>query len=117
MSFSGGRPRFGGIGAALLLFFGAALLPCAAAPRGDVVVAADGSGDFTSLQDAISKAPMPVDPQGRRWVIFVKAGTYKERIYVQRERGRTSVLLGRPWTAARAVGTSVLGPRSDIVTV
>lgn len=112
MSFSGGRPWFGGIGAALLLFFGAALSPCAAAPRGDVVVAADGSGDFTSLQDAISKAPMPVDPQGRRWVIFVKAGTYKERIYVQRERGNIRVVGEDPATTRVTfdLHANLLGP-------
>lgn len=58
----------------------------------NAVVAADGSGQFTSLQEAISRAPLPTDPHGPRWVIFVKAGTYKERIYVQRERGNIRVV-------------------------
>jgi len=63
-----------------------------ASPKADVVVAADGSGNFTSLQEAISTAPMKTDPAAPRWVIFVKAGTYPERIYVQRERGHILVL-------------------------
>lgn len=63
-----------------------------AAPEPDAVVASDGSGDFSSLQEAISQAPMKTDPAMPRWVIFVKAGTYKERIYVQRERGNIHVI-------------------------
>jgi pectinesterase len=35
---------------------------------------------------------MKTDPATPRWVIFVKAGTYRERIYVQRERGNIHVL-------------------------
>ncbi len=43
----------------------------------DAVVAQDGSGDYTSLQDAINAAPA-----GRAipWLIFVKNGRYKEHI-------------------------------------
>jgi pectinesterase len=58
-----------------------------AAPNPDAVVALDGSGQFTSLQEAISAAPLRTDPAAPRWVIRVKPGTYRERIYVQRERG------------------------------
>jgi pectinesterase len=61
-------------------------------PRVDTVVAADGSGQYTSLQEAISAAPMRTDPATPRWVILVKPGTYTERIYVQRERGNIHVL-------------------------
>lgn len=57
----------------------------------DVVVAADGSGRYTSLQEAISAAPMKTGRDERRWVILVKPGTYRERIYVQRERGNILV--------------------------
>jgi pectinesterase len=63
-----------------------------AAPKADVTVAADGSGQYTSLQEAISAAPMKTDPASPRWVIFVKAGTYRERVYVQRERGNIHVI-------------------------
>ncbi|MDQ5980727.1 MAG: pectinesterase [Verrucomicrobiota bacterium] len=75
------------VGASLL-----ATLVAFAAPNPDTVVALDGTGDYTSLQEAISKAPMQTDPATPRWVIFVKAGTYKERIYVQRERGNIHVI-------------------------
>jgi len=75
------------------MWFGFALaarvLP-AAAP--DVTVALDGSGQFTSVQEAISAAPMNTDPTAPRWVILVKPGTYHERIYVQRERGHLRVV-------------------------
>jgi len=64
----------------------------AATPKPDVTVAADGSGQYTSIQEAISAAPMKTDPATPRWVIFVKNGTYRERVYVQRERGNIHVL-------------------------
>ena len=62
------------------------------APRPDAIVALDGTGQFTSLQAAISSAPMSTDPAAPRWVILVKPGTYTERIYVQRERGQIHVM-------------------------
>jgi pectinesterase len=79
--------------AALLiyLYFIAASLT-AEMPKPDVIVAADGSGQFTSVQEAISAAPMNTDPATPRWVILVKPGTYNERIYVQRERGHIHVI-------------------------
>lgn len=74
--------------AALLVVFAAGAL-AAAGP--DVVVAADGSGKYTSLQEAISAAPMRTGRDDGHWVILVKRGTYRERIYVQRERGNILV--------------------------
>ncbi len=62
------------------------------AQKADVIVAADGSGQYTSLQEAISAAPMRTDASQPRWVIRVKPGTYRERIYVQRERGHIHVI-------------------------
>ena len=67
-----------------------AVIPATAAAP-DVVVAADGSGKYTSLQEAISAAPMRTGRGDSPWVIFVKRGTYRERIYVQRERGNIVV--------------------------
>ncbi|HEU5079113.1 MAG TPA: pectinesterase family protein [Opitutaceae bacterium] len=64
------------------------------APRPDAVVALDGSGQYKSLQDAISSAPMNTDPAAPRWVILVKPGVYHERIYVQRERGHMRIIGG-----------------------
>jgi pectinesterase len=66
--------------------------PATVPPTPDAVVAADGSGQYTSLQDAISKAPMRTGVADPRWVIYVKKGVYRERIYVQRERGNILVL-------------------------
>lgn len=57
----------------------------------ELVVAADGSGQFTSIQEAISKAPMHTGARDPRVIIRVKPGTYRERVYVQRERGRMTV--------------------------
>lgn len=62
----------------------------------DTVVAADGSGDYRSLRTAIESAPYR--PPGQRWVIRVKPGTYRERVYVQRERGYIRVVGDDPAT-------------------
>jgi pectinesterase len=48
-------------------------------------VAADGSGQFTSVQDAVNAAPQTTSPSSP-WVIRVGAGTYHERVYAQREK-------------------------------
>ncbi len=74
------------------ILLAAALGPLASIHAADAVVAADGTGRFTSLQEAISAAPMVTDPTAPRWVIRVKPGTYRERIYVQRERGHIRVV-------------------------
>ena len=58
----------------------------------DAVVAADGSGQYRSVQEAISSAPMRTGLGDPRWVIFVKKGVYRERVYVQRERGNMLIL-------------------------
>ena len=76
---------------ALAWSFVIALSALQAASAPDVIVATDGSGKYTSLQDAISAAPMRTGRNDPRWVILVKRGTYRERIYVQRERGNILV--------------------------
>jgi len=55
------------------------------------VVAADGSGDFTTIQAAIDAAPQ-LDGSPR-WVITVKPGYYHAPVYAQREK-RFIVLRG-----------------------
>ncbi|KAI4377494.1 hypothetical protein MLD38_015108 [Melastoma candidum] len=47
----------------------------------NVVVAQDGSGDYTTVSDAISAA----SSHGGRFVIYVKAGVYKEKIHCKRD--------------------------------
>src|SRR5665213_642545 len=65
---------------ALLL---AAFVPRAGAET-QLVVALDGSGQFTSVQAAISNAPL--GSAAHPAVIHIKPGTYRELIYVQREK-------------------------------
>ncbi|MEK7781112.1 MAG: pectinesterase family protein, partial [Verrucomicrobiota bacterium] len=50
----------------------------------EVVVAQDGSGQFTNVQAAIMSVPMgyATNPV----VIRIKPGTYKEQLYIQREK-------------------------------
>jgi pectinesterase len=62
----------------------------AAAP--DAVVAADGPGKYRTVQDAIDAAPQLTSASGPRWTIFVKNGTYRERLYVQREKRFVSLV-------------------------
>ncbi len=47
--------------------------------KADAVVAADGTGDFTSLQDAINAAP---NNRTEYYYIYIKKGTYKEVITI-----------------------------------
>ncbi len=49
------------------------------------VVAADGSGDFRTVQEAINASPQ-TSTAARPWTIRIKPGTYKERLYIQREK-------------------------------
>lgn len=57
----------------------------------DATVAADGTGNYTSLEEAIAKAPLRTGVSAPRWVIHVRPGTYRERVHVQRERGHILV--------------------------
>ncbi|HEV2434769.1 MAG TPA: pectinesterase family protein [Verrucomicrobiae bacterium] len=65
-----------------------ALLPFTvpgAEAKTELVVAADGSGQFTNVQAAIDAAPQNTSPAN--WcVILIKPGVYKGLIYVQREK-------------------------------
>lgn len=51
----------------------------------DATVAQDGSADFKTVQEAINAAPQTTAAE-KPWVIRVKPGTYKERLYIQREK-------------------------------
>ncbi|MEA3188740.1 MAG: hypothetical protein QOD99_2570 [Chthoniobacter sp.] len=51
----------------------------------DAVVAADGSAQYTGVQEAINGTPQSVTA-ANPWNILVKSGSYKELIYVQREK-------------------------------
>lgn len=49
-----------------------------------VTVAADGNGDFKTVQEAVSAAP---SGKTQRFVIHIKKGTYKEKLTVPSEKG------------------------------
>lgn len=55
------------------------------AAKANAVVAPDGSGQYQSVQEAIFAAPQTTTSK-RHWVIYLKPGTYRELIYVQREK-------------------------------
>ena len=82
-----------------------------AATSPDVVVAADGSGQYKTVQEAISSAPQQIAP-GKFWTILVKPGTYAEIVYVQRERGHIR-LVGEDAETTKITGSlaaKTLGP-------
>ncbi|KAL9304217.1 hypothetical protein ACSQ67_021480 [Phaseolus vulgaris] len=76
----------------------------AAAVNADVVVAADGSGDFKTVSEAVEAAPLK---SSKRFVIRIKAGVYRENVEVPKKKtnimflgdGRTSTII----TASRNV--------------
>lgn len=53
----------------------------------EVLVAQDGSGDFTSVQEAINSLPN----NGKQHIIRIKPGTYSEKINVRNHRNITLV--------------------------
>jgi pectinesterase len=61
--------------------------------KADVTVAADGSGQYKTVTAAINASPIIADPRsGKTWTIFVKAGTYRELLYIQREKRFTRIV-------------------------
>ncbi|MFT3781073.1 MAG: pectinesterase family protein [Nibricoccus sp.] len=77
----------------------------------DAVVALDGSGQYKSVQEAISTAPQQLEP-GKFWTILVKPGTYGEVVYVQRERGHIRLIGEDPETTkiTASLAAKTLGP-------
>lgn len=53
------------------------------AVKADVVVAADGSGNFRSIQEAVSAAP---ELSTNRFVIYIKKGVYKEYVEISKKK-------------------------------
>jgi len=52
-----------------------------AAVNADIIVAKDGTGNFTTIQAAIDSVP---SNSSKRTVIFVKNGTYKEVVTIRK---------------------------------
>lgn len=55
----------------------------AAAVTADVVVAKDGSGNYTTVTEAVEAAP---EKTGRRFVIYVKRGVYVENVEIKKKK-------------------------------
>uniref|UniRef100_A0A7N0VB77 Pectinesterase n=1 Tax=Kalanchoe fedtschenkoi TaxID=63787 RepID=A0A7N0VB77_KALFE len=51
--------------------------------RVDAVVAKDGTGDFTTIMDAVHSAP---DRGSNRYVIYIKKGVYKESVDIKKKK-------------------------------
>lgn len=58
----------------------------------NATVATDGSGQYKTIQEAINAVPQNTTAD-LPWMIFVKSGTYREIVYVQREK-RFVMLVG-----------------------
>ncbi|MBI5757478.1 MAG: hypothetical protein HZA46_03040, partial [Planctomycetales bacterium] len=61
-------------------------------PKPDVIVAADGTGRYKTIREAIDASPQISSDTGRRWTILVKPGIYRELVYVQREKRFTALV-------------------------
>ncbi|KAK4774892.1 hypothetical protein SAY86_009827 [Trapa natans] len=59
------------------------LLQAGNGANADVVVAQDGTGDFTSVQDAVMAAP---NESTDRFVIYIKKGIYKENVEIKKKK-------------------------------
>lgn len=47
----------------------------------DFIVSKDGTGDFSSIQDALTTIPSASE---RQYIIYIKSGTYNERIFIEK---------------------------------
>lgn len=63
----------------------------------DLVVAKDGSGNFTTVTDAINAAPNNSDT---RFVIYVKAGGYYENVEVGKSKTNIMLIGDGMWKTA-----------------
>jgi pectinesterase len=80
-------------------------------PVASTVVAADGSGEFKTIQEAINAAPQLTDA-AHTWTIRIKPGTYHELIYVMREKRFIRLVGDDParTTVTEALYAGMLGP-------
>lgn len=69
-----------------------------------LVVATDGSGDFTSIQAAINSLP---DSSTKQRIIVIKKGTYREKILIEKHnvllKGEKAPKLGGKWSDTEGV--------------
>ncbi|KAI7982608.1 putative pectinesterase/pectinesterase inhibitor 40 [Camellia lanceoleosa] len=86
--------------------------------RYDVVVAKDGSGNFTTIGEAVAVAP---NSSATRFVIYIKAGAYFEYVEVPKKTTMLMFLgdgIGKTWVKGnRSVGDGWTTFRSSTVAV
>ncbi len=84
MSRAARIPRLAAWQAVILLLSPLTVSP-ASDIKADAIVAADGSGQYKTVQEAINAVPQTTN-SSHHWVIRIKPGKYRELIYVQREK-------------------------------
>ncbi|GAB3864430.1 hypothetical protein GCM10028824_01950 [Hymenobacter segetis] len=72
------------LGLAMLLLLGLCLLPARAQT---ITVAADGSGSYRTIQEAINSLP---ETAARPRTVFIKNGTYREKVFID---GKNNLVL------------------------
>jgi pectinesterase len=79
-------------------------------PETGCIVAIDGSGQFKSVQEAVNAAPQTCSAL-LPWTIHVRPGTYRELVYVQREKHFVRLVGDDPLTTTIAfdLHASLLG--------
>ena len=84
--------------------------------QANAIVDASGAGQYKTVQEAINAAPQ-LSSAGKHWVIYVRPGTYKELIYVQREKRFVS-LIGADAATTKItydLNANLLGPDGKII--
>jgi pectinesterase len=76
------------------------------------IVAADGSGQFKTVQAAIDAAPQITESGSTPFVIHVKPGVYEELVYIQREK-RFIALVGED-PAKTTIRFGLYGPMKNV---
>lgn len=82
----------------------------------DAIVDANGAAQYKTVQEAINAAPQ-LSSAGKKWTIYVRAGTYRELIYVQREKRFVS-LIGEDAATTKItynLNANLLGPDGKII--
>ncbi len=86
--------------------------PAPPAAEAGCVVAADGSGQFKSVQEAVNAAPQS-STAASPWIIRVRPGIYHELVYVQREKRFVRLVGDDPKAATITYGLHASLPGSD----
>ena len=87
------------------------VLAVSSAEAGVLTVAADGSGDYTSIESAVFDAPYA--GSGTPVTILVKPGVYEETVYIQRERRAVRLIGEDPGTTVIRFGLHANMPGPD----